>query len=174
MAGVVRSQAASVPASSVVASEGLILQCRFKWTFSTPEPDDRVDSAFRALHDTLSMVEAQFEVSRRSSRIFTRIPVRAAGMSMDGRKFRENSQTIVVNAHGGLLYLHEPIEMGAQIVLINPVTEEEQECRIVFLGDSSEKGQRIGVEFLSPAPHFWGVEFAPEDWPGRRNGHPHR
>ena len=97
--------------------------------------------------------------------MFTRIPVRAAGKNTQGRKFHENSQTIVVNAHGGLLYLNESLEMGGEVVLSNPATEEEQECRVVYLGDISEKGQRIGVEFLSPAPHFWGVEFAPTDWP---------
>ena len=104
---------------------------------------------------------------RRSSRVFTRIPVRAAGKDADGRKFRENSQTIVINAHGGLLYLQKPIDLGAELVLINPVTEEEQECRVVYLGDTSHKGTRVGVEFLSPSPHFWGVEFAPQDWPDR-------
>jgi hypothetical protein len=104
---------------------------------------------------------------RRSSRVFTRIPVRAAGKDADGRKFRENSQTIVVNAHGGLLYLQQTIGMGCDLVLINPATEEEQECRVVYLGDTSEKGTRVGVEFLSPSPHFWGVEFAPQDWPAR-------
>src|ERR1700675_4961690 len=104
---------------------------------------------------------------RRSSRVFTRIPVRASGKSIHGRKFRENSQTIVINAHGGLLYLQEELSLGADLVLINPVTEEEQECRVVYLGDTSEKGMRVGVEFLSPSPHFWGVEFAPQDWPPR-------
>jgi hypothetical protein len=38
---------------------------------------------------------------------------------------------------------------------------------VVYLGDTSERGTRVGVEFLSPSPHFWGVEFAPEDWPVR-------
>jgi hypothetical protein len=104
---------------------------------------------------------------RRSSRVFTRIPVRATGKDSDGRKFRANSQTIVINAHGGLLYLQQTIEMGAELVLINPATEEEQECRVVYLGDTSDKGTRVGVEFLSPSPHFWGVEFAPQDWPVR-------
>jgi hypothetical protein len=109
---------------------------------------------------------------RRSSRVFTRIPVRASGKSIHGRKFRENSQTIVINAHGGLLYLQEEIALGADLVLINPVTEEEQECRVVYLGDTSEKGMRVGVEFLSPSPHFWGVDFAPQDWPTRPASHP--
>jgi hypothetical protein len=109
---------------------------------------------------------------RRSSRVFTRIPVRASGKSIHGRKFRENSQTIVINAHGGLLYLQEELSLGADLVLINPVTEEEQECRVVYLGDTSEKGMRVGVEFLSPSPHFWGVDFAPQDWPTGPSSHP--
>jgi len=83
---------------------------------------------------------------------------------VEGRKFRAKSQTIVINAHGGLLYLDEPLELGSELVLINPATEEEQECRIVYLGDTSDKGTRVGVEFLSPSPHFWGVEFAQRDW----------
>jgi hypothetical protein len=98
--------------------------------------------------------------------------VRASGKNADGRKFHENSQTIVINAHGGLLYLQAPIALGAQLVLINPVTEEEQECRVVYLGDLSDKGTRVGVEFLSPSPHFWGVDFAPQDWPVRSPSHP--
>lgn len=104
---------------------------------------------------------------RRSSRVFTRIPIRAAGKDADGRKFKENSQTIVVNAHGGLLYLQQTLDIGSDLTLINPATEEEQECRIVYLGDTSDKGTRVGIEFLSPSPHFWGVEFTPQDWPAR-------
>jgi hypothetical protein len=119
-----------------------------------------------------AQVNDQASRQRRSSRVFTRIPVRASGKSIQGRKFRENSQTIVINAHGGLLYLQEEVAMGADLVLINPVTEEEQECRVVYLGDTSEKGTRVGVEFLSPSPHFWGVDFAPQDWPAGPSSHP--
>jgi hypothetical protein len=119
-----------------------------------------------------AQVNEQGSRQRRSSRVFTRIPVRASGKSIQGRKFRENSQTIVINAHGGLLYLQEELAMGADLVLINPVTEEEQECRVVYLGDTSEKGTRVGVEFLSPCPHFWGVDFAPQDWPAGPSSHP--
>jgi hypothetical protein len=129
-----------------------------------------------AAHGRIEVVDTQApsQPARRSTRVFTRIPVRAAGKSATGRKFRENSQTIVVNAHGALLYVQAELEMGADIMLINPVTEEEQECRVVFMGDLSDKGQRIGVEFLSPAPHFWGVDFTPTDWPGRESGTPVR
>jgi hypothetical protein len=109
---------------------------------------------------------------RRSSRIFTRIPVRASGKNVLGKKFRENSQTIVINAHGALLYLNEEIAIGNDLVLINPVTEEEQDCRVVYLGEMSDKGTRVGIEFLSPSPHFWGVDFAPQDWPAPSSSSP--
>ncbi len=136
--------------------------------FLDTRPFPAVDSARRALHDNHMTPDIEPQGSqRRSSRVFTRIPVSAAGKNVLGKKFRENSQTIVINAHGGLLYLQEEIQIGADVVLINPATEEEQECRVVYLGDTSEKGTRVGVEFLSPAPHFWGVEFAPQDWPSR-------
>src|SRR6202050_4614280 len=113
---------------------------------------------------TETQADGQTSAQRRSSRVFTRIPVRATGKSGQVQKFRENSQTIVINAHGGLLYLQEEIAMGADLVLINPVTEEEQECRVVYLGDTSEKGTRVGIEFLSPSPHFWCVDFTSLDW----------
>lgn len=103
-------------------------------------------------------------IPRRSSRVFTRIAVQAKGKDSDGRKFREKCQTVVINAHGGLIYLRDSVDIGAEMTLMNPATEEEQECRVVYLGDTTERGTRVGVEFLSPSPHFWGVEFAREDW----------
>jgi hypothetical protein len=40
---------------------------------------------------------------------------------------------------------------------------EEQECRVVFLGEPADR-QRVGVEFLTPAPRFWGLDLG-EDAP---------
>jgi hypothetical protein len=110
------------------------------------------------------MGETVYARERRSSRIFMRVRVIAAGKTKVGRRFREASETIVINAHGGLLYLSKSVAMGDMVVLTNPFTQEEQECRVVFLGDDSEKGQRVGVEFLTPAPRFWGVEFSELGW----------
>ncbi len=81
------------------------------------------------------------------------------GRAHDGKKFREICETVVVSAHGGLLTLGNEVDSGEMLVLENPVTQEEQECRIVFIGEAGNRGQRVGVEFLTPAPHFWGLEF---------------
>jgi hypothetical protein len=105
------------------------------------------------------MSEATYVASRRSGRVFHKMRVKAQGRDHDGRKFREVCETLVVNSHGGLLLLKHEIEQGEMLVLTNPDTDEELECRVVFLGDAGDKGQRVGVEFLSPSPRFWGLEF---------------
>ena len=104
------------------------------------------------------MVEATFTSPRRSTRVFRRMPVKASGKDHLGKKFKEACETVVVNAHGGLLLLKHEIRDGEMLVLENPATQEELECRVVFLGEPSDRGQRVGVEFLTPAPHFWGIE----------------
>lgn len=103
---------------------------------------------------------------RRSGRAFHKMRVQAQGRAHNGKKFKEACETVVVNAHGGLLLLKHEIDNGEMIVLTNPETLEEQECRVVFQGEPCERGQRIGVEFLTPAPRFWGLEFSELSTPG--------
>ena len=103
---------------------------------------------------------------RRSGRVFHRMLVQAQGRGRDGRKFRETCETLVINIHGGLLCLRHEADDGELLILVNPETQEEQECRIVYLGESGEKGQRVGIEFLTPAPHFWGIDFGARESPG--------
>jgi len=127
--------------------------------------DTFVDGASEVPQHGLAMPENDYDKPRRSTRVFMRVRVVVAGKNSDNRRFREACETIVINAHGGLMYLNQPLAMDAILVLTNPFTQEEQESRVVFLGEANDKGQRVGVEFLTPAPHFWGVDFVPTDWP---------
>jgi hypothetical protein len=111
------------------------------------------------------MPDADLGKDRRSSRVFMRVRVMAAGKNSDGRRFREACETVLINAHGCLLCLNQTVRLDAELILTNSFTQEEQECRVVFLGDVTDKGQRLGIEFLTPSPHFWGVHFVPADWP---------
>jgi len=103
---------------------------------------------------------AEFTAPRRSARIFRKMKVQAQGRAHNGRKFRETCETLVVSAHGGLLMLKHEVDDGELLVITNPETQEELECRIVYLGELCNQGQRVGIEFLTPAPHFWGLEFS--------------
>jgi hypothetical protein len=99
-----------------------------------------------------------------------RVRVLLAGKNQQGRRFRHACETIVINAHGALLYFDQDLEVGSVLTLSNPFTQEDQECRVVYLGEDSEKGRRVGIEFLTPSPHFWGVEFTSTDWSPVRPG----
>lgn len=109
--------------------------------------------------DDGAMNEVISATPRRSARAFHKMRVQAQGRTHDRKKFKETCETVVVSAHGGLLLLSHEVDNGEMLVLTNPLTQEEQECRVVYLGEPVERGQRVGVEFLTPAPRFWGVEF---------------
>ena len=108
----------------------------------------------------MSTTTIEFTAPRRSARVFRKMKIQAQGRAYNGKKFRETCETLVVSAHGGLLMLRHEVDNDELLVITNPETQEEIECRIVYLGDLCKDGQRVGVEFLTPAPHFWGLEFA--------------
>src|SRR5579863_5033203 len=94
-----------------------------------------VDGAIELPQHRLIMPEQDYDKSRRSTRVFMRVRVVVAGKNSDNRRFREACETIVINAHGGLMHLNQPLVMDAMLVLTNPFTQEEQESRVVFLGE---------------------------------------
>jgi hypothetical protein len=121
-------------------------------------PEGQIDGVTGAVEDG-RMSEVTAASPRRSSRVFHKMRVQAQGRGHNGKKFKETCETLVVNGHGGLLVLKHEVDEGEMLVITNPETQEELECRVVYLGDLGDKGQRVGIEFLTPAPRFWGVEF---------------
>jgi hypothetical protein len=123
--------------------------------------EGQIDGMAEAVEDG-AMSEVTAASHRRSSRVFHKMRVEAQGRGHNGKKFRETCETVVVNGHGGLLMLKHEVDNEEMLVITNPETQEEQECRVVYRGEPGDHGQRVGVEFLTPAPRFWGVEFASE------------
>ena len=69
-----------------------------------------------------------------------RVKLVAAGKNHRGKRFRQACETVVVSEHGGLLCISEEVQMGAELTVTSPFTHEDQECRIVFVGDESRVG----------------------------------
>jgi len=101
---------------------------------------------------------------RRSQRVLLRIPIVVIARDGDKQMAREESRTLVVNAHGGLISLNLHVRVGQVIILQNPESSEEQSCRVIRVNPAPEGRTEVGVEFVKPAPHFWRVAFPPEDW----------
>ena len=101
---------------------------------------------------------------RRSQRVFVSvaITVRNEGGSKD-TAFEEETQTLVVNAHGALIGLAAKIEKGQMLLLMNHATREKQVCKVVYTGPALGGKAQTGVEFTSRSPDFWRIAFPPED-----------
>jgi PilZ domain len=102
---------------------------------------------------------------RRSQRVIVSVPIVVA--STGGTKdaaFEEETQTLVVNAHGAMVALSAKVVKGQMLRLRNRATQEELACKVVYLGPPSGGKVQVGVDFTSSAPDFWRIAFPPEDW----------
>jgi PilZ domain len=102
---------------------------------------------------------------RRSQRVILTLAVKVR--TEDGRRdgsFEENTQTLLVNAHGALIALAHKVEKGQKLLITNTATKVEHRCQVAHLGPSSGGKYQVGIEFTSPSPDFWRIAFPPEDW----------
>jgi hypothetical protein len=86
------------------------------------------------------------------------------GTDPQGKPFEEHAPTLAINAHGALISLKHRLTSGSKVNMRHNMTEEEQECHVVFLGPVREGKAEVGLEFSVPRPGFWRVAFPPEDW----------
>jgi hypothetical protein len=103
--------------------------------------------------------ERQRAERRRSRRSVIYVPVRVFRDATNGVPVFEETTTLEVNAHGGLLTLATSLKTGQKLWLTNRVNQEEQECHVVRLGLERQGKTEVAVEFPRPAPGFWQAEF---------------
>ena len=101
---------------------------------------------------------------RRSERVILQVPVTVEARAQDGQQIREQTQTSVVNAHGGLMKLRMTVKAGQPITLINEKANIQQSCRVVRVETSGAGTSAVAFEFDQPAPKFWPITFPPDDW----------
>jgi len=75
--------------------------------------------------------------------------------------FREDTATDLVSAHGGLVALSARVVVGETLLVVNKATQEEQQCRVVYLKPLDGRKKKVGFALLRSAPKFWKVDFPP-------------
>jgi hypothetical protein len=109
-----------------------------------------------------SMTSAKiYKARRRSKRLHLRIPVAVYGQNRAIGAFREETETNLVNANGGLVMLAARVRMGETFLVVNKATQEEQQCRVVYVAPLEGPKKKVGFELLRSAPNFWRVDFPP-------------
>lgn len=95
---------------------------------------------------------------RQSPRISMYVPVFVYGYNASDEPFCQDTNTLQVNAGGGLLHLNASVRYGQKLLLMNRVTQEERECYVVTLAKRPKHADvRVGVAFANAAPGFWGA-----------------
>ena len=101
------------------------------------------------------------EDKRRCKRLPFSIPVHVYGHTERGLPFRYVTVAKSVNMNGALLPLAPRVKRGQTIKLVNSFTQEERECRVVYV-DSKQRGRKkVGVEFANADSDFWHVYSLP-------------
>ncbi len=100
---------------------------------------------------------------RRSQRVIASVPVVISGETAKG-PFSEETETLIINAHGALVNLAAKVTQGQQLKLKSRTHPEAQSCRVAHVGPTVQGKTQMGLEFTAPAPHFWHVAFPPENW----------
>jgi len=102
--------------------------------------------------------------SRRSQRVLLQIQIQVSAQFEGDAPIKEQTQTIEVNAHGGLIALAMRVRPGQKLILKNWSTAIEQECRVVHVRERPIGKNEVGIAFPAAAPKFWNITFPPPDW----------
>jgi hypothetical protein len=82
-------------------------------------------------------------------------PVVVYGWSKSLGSFHEDTTTLIFNASGALVRLATSVDLGENLFLVNKLTKEEQEVRVVFKEPNPNGGSDVGLAFPKPLPNFW-------------------
>lgn len=101
---------------------------------------------------------------RRSQRVHAQLPVVVQGKSIDDTPFAVPTRAIVLSAHGCLVTLSTSVRLGEKLILRNVANYEEQDCRVVYLGEKQGGRTEVGLRFKTATPQYWGLKHPPADW----------
>jgi hypothetical protein len=100
---------------------------------------------------------------RRASRVLIRIPVKMFSNGDFGQPLDTRAEAIAVSRNGALIRAPYSPALGSRIEVLNGLSQETQEFRVIRISDAKEDGQfELGVEMLYPGRNFWGIQFPDE------------
>jgi hypothetical protein len=98
---------------------------------------------------------------RRCKRFPFTIPVNVYGRSSRNHPFRDVTATMAVSLYGGLLEMKPRVKLGQKILVVNTFTQEERECRVVYVAPKQRGRRKVAVEFEKTDGDFWHVYGGP-------------
>jgi protein TonB len=108
--------------------------------------------------------------------VCTEIPISIQGTSHasssapgahSSQPFVEETTTVIVFAEGAVVRVSESVVPGQILIVSHLRTNQEAACRVVSVKTNPNVKGYVELEFLQPAPGFWGT-----DWPAATSAKP--
>jgi hypothetical protein len=102
---------------------------------------------------------------RRSTRIEHVVPIAISGRDATGQPFREETETIMVSAHGANFKSRSRVLIGMQLTVANLVDGKTEKaiCVRVTQPENREDSQVVAIQLVIPR-NIWGTKDPPADW----------
>jgi TonB family protein len=93
----------------------------------------------------------------------SRVTDAASGGIAQTEPFEEETSTMIVFPHGGVLRMATAVNVGQMLVVTNQKTKQDAICRVVKVRAYSNTQAYVEVEFTHRQFGYWGVHFSSED-----------
>lgn len=119
--------------------------------------------ALRSKFNPTAKTGAGTPQSSRSQRVLLRVRANIH-VAVKGKPTTLEASTVSVNPQGALVLLKEALPIETRLVLEHSSTREKIACRVTRTAKEMPEGFHVPVEFDSPSPGFWKIDFPPTDW----------
>lgn len=107
----------------------------------------------------MSLLHFRYRERRRTVRVALSVPLSVHGKNEAGERFAVQTASLSINRHGALLQFEQPVLAGQTVKLVNDITAQSTEGRVVSVRRGKDGKTYVGVEFVSPESNFWHMVF---------------
>ena len=100
---------------------------------------------------------------KRGQRVLLRIRANIH-VALQGKATTLDAATLSVTPQGAVVVMKQNLPAETHLVLEHGGTKQRVDCRVARPSRETAEGFHIPIEFNSPAPGFWKINFPPTDW----------
>src|ERR1700733_1579971 len=93
----------------------------------------------------------------------SRVTEVARGVAPHTEPFEEETGTMIVFPHGGVLRMSTAVTVSQMLVVTNLKTRQDAICRVVKVRTFTNLQGYVEVEFTHAQPGYWGTQFQPDN-----------
>jgi len=118
-----------------------------------PQTSKQPQSSSSQLHSDAVSLEVALKVHG------SKVTEVVRGVTPHTEPFEEETSSMIVFPHGGVLRMSTSVSAGQMLVLTNLKSRQDAICRVVKVRTYSSSSSYVEVEFTHRQPGFWGVYF---------------